>query len=291
MKTALKMMAQVFGDTCEHRRRHVGRAADRLPDLGQQRVRDAAEGARWCIEGDFVPARSTQRRRLKPMTDYNEFAVPVDRQRLPATVVGRRRHRRHVQGHAGDAGAREVPRDAGGGDDLGEARRLHVAEQEREAERLQDALTRTTAIALAQAKIVRFDMSDLAAGGVRRHGRAGRVEDLPGLPQEPEGRQRRSRRARVVGGEGVQVGQVSRAASRAEPLRRGGAAARRHGPAARRGYLVAAVFLAPALDPARRLDRLPGDLHDRPELLRRATARRLRLVRQLQGALHDATAS
>ena len=41
---ALKTMAQVLGNSREHGRRHVGRSADRLPDLGQQRLPEPAEG-------------------------------------------------------------------------------------------------------------------------------------------------------------------------------------------------------------------------------------------------------
>ncbi len=45
--TALKTMGAGARRQLEHRRRHVGRAADRLPDLGVERLRDEAEGGAW----------------------------------------------------------------------------------------------------------------------------------------------------------------------------------------------------------------------------------------------------
>ena len=53
-------------------------------------------------------------------------------------------------------------------------------------------------------------------------------------------------------------------------------------------YLTGGLFLAPALCPARRLDRLPDRLHDHPQLLRaRPASSALGRDRQLQDAVHD----
>ena len=61
------------------------------------------------IEGDFVPG--VVKTTLKPQSRLQRVPVPVDR-RLARVRRGRRRHLRHVQGHAGDEGVHQVPDDA-----------------------------------------------------------------------------------------------------------------------------------------------------------------------------------
>ena len=104
-----------------------------------------------------------------------------------------------------------------------------------------DALNRATAIQLAHAKTFRFDLSDLAAVGVWRDRRAGRVQAVPGLPQGPVQRERD--RLTTGGGreEGIQVSEGER--YRSTPVQ---AAPELEEPGRWRRHAVTAVFLVPA---------------------------------------------
>ncbi len=86
-RTRSRTMAKVLGDTDEHRRRHDGRAADRLPDLGRATSSRTSPKAAMVIEGDFVPGASS-RRRSKPVTGYNVFPFPSSTAPPPAVVGG-----------------------------------------------------------------------------------------------------------------------------------------------------------------------------------------------------------
>ena len=103
--------------------------------------------------------------------------------------------------------------------------------------------------------------------------------DVTGIQQQLEARPRRRTRT------------GSRRLSRCSD--HGGAARRgrlRRSPAGRAGAPLprrARSSSLPALRPARRLDRLPDDLHDRPQLLRARRGSALRRDRQLQDAVHD----
>ena len=176
----------------EHRRRHVGRAADRLPD-SVNNVFPTPPKAAMVIEGDFVGGVITTSTKAKAAVRLQRVrrsrrstAAPARRGR------DRRRHDRHLPRHPGDRGVREVPRHAGGRGGLGEVGRL----RDRQQERGRRASTRTRSRARPAAPIGRRSRRVRhvrpAAGLVRRHGRPGRVGDLPGLPAEPEGRRRAS---------------------------------------------------------------------------------------------------
>ena len=76
---ALKTMAQVFA-TREHGRRDLGRRPDRLPDLGQQRLPEPAEGG----DGDRGRLRPGRRdREGEAGHRLRRVRLPVD-QRLAA---------------------------------------------------------------------------------------------------------------------------------------------------------------------------------------------------------------
>ncbi len=118
----------------QHRRRQGGRPADGLPDLGRERLLQHPEGG----DGDRGRLRPRRRRRQESAQagdGLQHLPVPVD-QRLARLGRRRRRPRRDVQGQPGREGVHRVPDDAGGLGDLGEARRLLVAEQEGRQERV-----------------------------------------------------------------------------------------------------------------------------------------------------------
>src|SRR5262249_3199356 len=151
----------------------------------------------------------------------------------------------HVQGQAGTPRVHRLPGDARRGSDLGEARRLHVAEQEGAPERLQRPAAESVGARLHPVEGHPFRPIRPRAAGLRRHHRAGRLKDLPGLPQEAEQHERDGRGARVGGCKGVQevAGVAGGATITAEPPVEGAPLGRAKERLGR--YAVAAVFLAP----------------------------------------------
>ena len=63
VKVALRYMAQVLGDTGNIAGGTAGRAADRLPDLGQQRLQHRSRRRRWCSR--VTSCRASSRRRTR----------------------------------------------------------------------------------------------------------------------------------------------------------------------------------------------------------------------------------
>ena len=273
-------MAQVLGDTHEHLRRHVGRPADGLPDLGQQRLQQARRRRRWSSKATSCPASSTTT--AKPITDYNVFPFPSIGGSAPAVVGGGDSVIMFKDSPAARAFVTYLATPAAA--TIGPSGRLLVAEQERPAERVHRPAQPRDGARARPGEDVPVRPLRPAAVGVRRDGRAGRVQALPGLPEEPLQRQRHRRAAGGGRGQGLQeVSSMSAGAATAElrprPPRRaqpGSAAALcRHGcvPCAR-------------ARPARSVGRLPDRLHGLAELLR-PRGRPVRLVRQLQDDLHD----
>ena len=110
-------------------------AADGLPDLGRRTSsRDSPKAAMVDRAATSSPASWTTNP-LEPETGFNVFPFPSIDDSGPS-VVGGGDLVVHVQGQPGRDGVRRVPDDARGRGDLGEARRLLVAEQERRPERL-----------------------------------------------------------------------------------------------------------------------------------------------------------
>ena len=95
------------------------------------------------------------------------------------------------QRHAGDSRARQVPRDRRGTDDLGEARRLlRAGEDRRRRPRTRTTITRTTATAIGKAKTFRFDLSDLqpaSFGGTVGQGEFKIFQDFLKNPKNVDG--------------------------------------------------------------------------------------------------------
>ena len=85
------------------------------------------------IEGDFVAAVVSGDTTAKVGRDAKFFPFPPD-QRRPAVGGDRRRRRGDVQRHAGGASAHEVPGVTGICRSVGTARRLHLGQQERQAD-------------------------------------------------------------------------------------------------------------------------------------------------------------
>jgi alpha-glucoside transport system substrate-binding protein len=159
VKTALKTMAQVIGDTGNIAGGTSGALQTDFP-TSVQNVFSATPKASMVIEGDFVPGVLSSNP-LKPVTGYNVFAFPA----------------------IGSSGSNVVE---GGGDELmmfrdkpairalvnylatGEAQSIwakfggySAPAKTVPAGVYPDAITRKTATAVAQAKTFRFDLSDL----------------------------------------------------------------------------------------------------------------------------------
>ena len=133
MKTALKTMAQVLGDTANIAGGTSGAVQTDFPTSVNNVFQNPPKAA-MVIEGDFVPGVATVK--AKPGVGLRRVPVPVD-QRLAAVGRDRRRHDRHVQGHAGDPGVREVPRHARPRPTVwATQRRLRDRQQEHAGERL-----------------------------------------------------------------------------------------------------------------------------------------------------------
>jgi ABC-type glycerol-3-phosphate transport system substrate-binding protein len=186
VKTALKTMAQVYGDTGNIYGGTTGALQALLAD-SVNNVFSTPPKAAMTFEGDFVPTAATVK--AKPITGYNEFPFPSVNGSAPAVV--------------------------GGGDtvvmfkDTPAARALitYLASPEAAtiwaklggfsspnkgvpASAYPDALTRATATALATAKTFRFDMSDLAPaafGGTAGQGEWKILQDFLKNPKNIDG--------------------------------------------------------------------------------------------------------
>ena len=190
-------MAKIVGDTRQHRRRHVGRAADRLPDLRRNVFSDNAEGGDGARGRLRAAASSTRRRRSKPETGFNVFTFPsINGSR--AGGRGRRRPRRHVQGHPASRGVRwstwrprrrprSGPKQGG----------FSSANKNVDAERVPGRdPARDRSGARRDAETFRFDMSDLqpaAFGGTVGQGEFKLFQDFLKNPNDIDGIRRSSR--------------------------------------------------------------------------------------------------
>ena len=112
-------------------------------------------------EGDFVAGNITSQTKAKIGTDAKFLQLPLDQRFRP---LGGRWWQRGspAQGQQGRRGADDLPGLAGGGDDLGQTRRFHLAEQGVDIASYPDETSVQIAQALVDAKTFRFDMSDQA---------------------------------------------------------------------------------------------------------------------------------
>ena len=186
----------IFGGTTR-------RAADRLPDLGQQRLQRPAEGR----DGDRGRLRARRRRPAsEPSRSRTTTCSPFPSVGAAApSVVGGGDPSIDVQGHARGPSARHVPREPRGGDDLGQARRLLLAEQEREGERVSGCRSR----ARRRRRSPRPRRSASTCPTSRRRPSAARRARASGRScrtssKNPKDVERHRREARDGGGDGVQ---------------------------------------------------------------------------------------
>ena len=143
--------------------------------------------AAMVVIGDFAPGVTETT--LEPETGFNVFTFPSIEDSEPA-VVGGGDIFVAVQGQPGRGRVPRVPHDPGGRRDLGVARRVLVAEQEPRHDVYPDEITRTTAGALGEAEIFRFDMSDLqpsAFGGTPGQGLFKAFTDFVANPDDIDG--------------------------------------------------------------------------------------------------------
>ena len=132
VKTALKTMAQVFSDTDNIRGGTTGALQTDFP-TSVNNVFSRPPKAAMVMEGDFVPGASATK--AKPITEYNEFAFPSVDGSAPSVVGG---GDTVVMFKDTPCGPRpcDLPGEPRGGDHLGQARRLLVAQQGRAGERV-----------------------------------------------------------------------------------------------------------------------------------------------------------
>ena len=192
MKTALDDDGAGLRRHGQHRRRHR-RARCRPTSRRRSRnvFTDPAEGARWSSRatsspGVVRPTKAQARDGLQRRSRSRRSSGSA-----PA-VVGGGDIDRHVQGHARrrrrSSKYLATPEAA---DDLGQARRLLVAEQERRPERLPGRRSpRRRRSRSPTAKTFRFDMSDLAPAAFGGTVGQGEWEILQDFLQEPDRRQR-----------------------------------------------------------------------------------------------------
>jgi spermidine/putrescine-binding protein len=157
VKKALQTMAQVLGDTSNINGGTSGALQTDFPTSVNNVFRNPPKAA-MVIEGDFVPGVATVK--AKPQTDYNVFTFPSVDGSQPAVVGGGDTVMMFKDTPASEAlikylatpEAAEIWAKRGG---------FSSPNKNVSADVYPDAITRETAVALAQAKTFRFDMSDL----------------------------------------------------------------------------------------------------------------------------------
>ena len=200
VKTALKTLAQIYGDTGNIYGGTSGALQALLAD-SVNNVFSTPPKAAMTFEGDFVPTAATVK--AKAITGYNVFPFPSINGSAPA-VVGGGDTVVMFKDTPGGARADHVSREPRGGHDLGQAGRLLLAQQGRPGERLSRRAHAHERHGARAGEDLPLRHVRPRAGGVRRHGGPGRVEDPPGLPEEPQGHQRHRLEARDGRGGGVQ---------------------------------------------------------------------------------------
>jgi hypothetical protein len=186
VKTALKTMAQIYGDTGNI----VGGTSGALQALLADSVNNVFSTppkAAMTFEGDFVPTAATVK--AKPITGYNVFPFPSINGSAPAVVGGGDTvamfkdtpAARALISYLATPEAATIWAKLGG---------FSSPNKGVPASAYPDALTRTTATGLAQAKTFRFDMSDLAPaafGGTAGQGEWKILQDFLKSPKNVDG--------------------------------------------------------------------------------------------------------
>jgi ABC-type glycerol-3-phosphate transport system substrate-binding protein len=184
--TTLKTMATVFGDTGNIYGSTSGALQTDFPTSVNNVFTDPPKAA-MVMEGDFVPGVATTK--LKPVTGYNQFAFPSVNGSAPSVVGGGDTVVMFKDSPAAEAlvtflatpAAATIWAKKGG---------FSSPNKGVPASAYTDPLNRATAIALAQAKIFRFDLSDLqpaAFGGTVGKGEWKILQDFLKNPKNVQG--------------------------------------------------------------------------------------------------------
>ena len=186
VKTALKTLAQIYGDTANIYGGTSGALQALLADSVNNVFSTPAKAA-MTFEGDFVPTAATVK--AKALTGYNVFPFPSINGSAPAVVGGGDTvvmfkdtpAARALITYLASPEAATVWAKLGG---------FSSPNKGVKPSAYPDALTRTNATALAQAKIFRFDMSDLAPaafGGTAGQGEWKILQDFLKNPKDING--------------------------------------------------------------------------------------------------------
>jgi alpha-glucoside transport system substrate-binding protein len=184
--TSLKTMAQIFGDTSNIYGSTSGALQTDFPTSVNNVFTDPPKAA-MVMEGDFVPGTATTK--LKAVTGYHQFAFPSVNGSAPSVVGGgdtvvmfkdSPAARALISYLATPAAATIWARKGG----------FSSPNKGVPASAYSDPITRATATALAQAKIFRFDLSDLqpaAFGGTVGQGEWKILQDFLKNPKNVTG--------------------------------------------------------------------------------------------------------
>ena len=187
VKAALKSMAAIFSDT-DNIYGGTSRALQTDFPTSVTNVFTLPPKAAMVIEGDFVPGAATKTK-AKPITDYNQFPFPSVGGSEPSVVGGGdtivmfkdTRAARALVMYLASPEAATIWAKRGG---------FSSPNKGVPASAYSDPVTRATATALAQAKIFRFDMSDLAPsafGGTPAQGEWKILQDFLKNPSDVDG--------------------------------------------------------------------------------------------------------
>jgi len=186
--TALKLMAQVVGDTGNIPGGTSG-ALQTDFNTSVSNVFSKSPKAAMVIEGDFVPGAVASSNPLKPVTGYNVFNFPSINGSKPAVVGGgdivamlkdSPAARALIQ-YLATPQAATIWAKRGG---------FSSPNKDVSPSAYSDPLQRTTAVALAKASVFRFDMSDLqpaAFGATTGQGEWKLFQDFVSKPSDANG--------------------------------------------------------------------------------------------------------
>jgi alpha-glucoside transport system substrate-binding protein len=183
---SLKTMAQIFSATSNIYGGTAGALQTDFPTSVNDVFTDPAKAA-MVMEGDFVPGVATTK--LKPISGFNQFAFPSVNGSAPSVVGGGDTvvmfkdtpAARALISYLATPAAATIWAKAGG---------FSSPNKGVPASAYTDPLNRATAIALAQAKIFRFDLSDLqpaAFGGTIGQGEWKILQDFLKSPKNVTG--------------------------------------------------------------------------------------------------------
>jgi alpha-glucoside transport system substrate-binding protein len=187
VKAALTAMASIFSDTGNVFGGTSGALQTDFP-TSVTNVFSLPAKAAMVMEGDFVPGAATTSK-AKPIVNYNEFAFPSVGGSAPSVVGGGDTivmfkdtpAARALVTYLASAEAATIWAKRGG---------FSSPNKGVPASAYSDSITRATATALAQAKIFRFDMSDLAPsafGGTPSQGEWKALQDFLKKPSDVNG--------------------------------------------------------------------------------------------------------